>query len=108
MPHSSDDVSKLKFHVFRDERFVDLNLYQFGWEHTTPAHSYGPHARNHYLFHYIIAGKGVLLANEQEYPITAGHGFLVVPARSPPIAQTKAIPGNILGWSLTACVPMKA
>lgn len=81
MPRSSDDVSKLKFHVFRDERFVDLNLYQFGWERTTPAHSYGPHARNHYLFHYIIAGKGVLLANEQEYPITAGHGFLVVPGQ---------------------------
>ena len=81
MPRSSDDVSKLKFHVFRDERFVDLNLYQFGWERTTPAHSYGPHARNHYLFHYIIAGKGVLLANGQEYPITAGHGFLVVPGQ---------------------------
>ena len=81
MSRSPDDVSKLKFHVFRDERFVDLNLYQFGWERTTPAHSYGPHARNHYLFHYIIAGKGVLLANEQEYPITAGHGFLVVPGQ---------------------------
>ena len=51
------DVSKLKFHVFRDERFIDLNLYQFGWERTSPAHSYGPHARNHYLFHYIIAGR---------------------------------------------------
>ena len=25
------DVSKFKFHVFRDERFIDLNLYQFGW-----------------------------------------------------------------------------
>src|SRR5699024_5600905 len=81
MSRSPDDVSKLKFHVFRDERFVDLNLYQFGWERTTPAHSYGPHARNHYLFHYIIAGKGVLLANEQEYSITAGHGFLVVPGQ---------------------------
>ena len=81
MSRSTDDVSKLKFHVFRDERFVDLNLYQFGWERTTPAHSYGPHARNHYLFHYVIAGRGVLLANEQEYPITAGHGFLIVPGQ---------------------------
>ena len=39
--------NKLKFHVFRDERFIDLNLYQFGWERTEPLHSYGPHARNH-------------------------------------------------------------
>lgn len=75
------DVSKLKFHVFRDERFIDLNLYQFGWERTTPAHSYGPHARNHYLFHYIIAGRGVLLANDKEYEVGPGHGFLVVPGQ---------------------------
>ncbi len=75
------DPSTLKFHVFRDERFIDLNLYQFGWERTPPAHSYGPHARNHYLFHYIIAGKGVLLANEKEYPVPAGQGFLVAPGQ---------------------------
>ena len=75
------DVSKLKFHVFRDERFIDLNLYQFGWERTSPAHSYGPHARNHYLFHYIIAGRGVLQANEKEYEVTPGHGFLVTPGQ---------------------------
>lgn len=73
--------NKLKFHVFRDERFIDLNLYQFGWERTEPLHSYGPHARNHYLFHYVISGKGTLFANEQTYPITAGHGFLVVPGQ---------------------------
>ena len=75
------DVSKLKFHVFRDERFIDLNLYQFGWERTGPAHSYGPHARNHYLFHYIIAGRGVLQANDKEYEVGPGHGFLVVPGQ---------------------------
>lgn len=72
---------KLKFHVFRDERFIDLNLYQFGWERTAPTHSYGPYARNHYLFHYIIEGRGQLLANEQEYTVTPGHGFLVVPGQ---------------------------
>lgn len=49
--------TKLRFHVFQDERFVDLNLYQYGWEQTEPLHSYGPYARNHYLFHYVISGK---------------------------------------------------
>lgn len=73
--------NKLKFHVFRDERFIDLNLYQFGWERTEPLHSYGPHARNHYLFHYVISGKGKLFANEQVYEITGGHGFLIVPGQ---------------------------
>lgn len=71
--------NKLKFHVFQDERFVDLNLYQFGWERTEPMHSYGPYTRNHYLFHYVIAGKGTLYADGNEYPVTGGHGFLIVP-----------------------------
>ena len=81
MTSSVISPNKLKFHVFRDEHFIDLNLYQFGWERTAPLHSYGPHARNHYLFHYVISGKGTLFANEQVYEITAGHGFLVVPGQ---------------------------
>ena len=81
MTSSVISPNKLKFHVFRDERFIDLNLYQFGWERTEPLHSYGPHARNHYLFHYVISGKGTLFANEQVYEITGGHGFLIVPGQ---------------------------
>ena len=80
-----DDVkteNKLKFHVFQDERFVDLNLYQYGWERTDPLHSYGPHKRGHYLFHYVITGSGTLYANETSYHITAGHGFLIVPGQT--------------------------
>lgn len=71
--------TKLKFSVFQDERFVDINLYQYGWEATEPLHSYGPYARNHYLFHYVISGKGTLMANEHHYQIEGGHGFLIVP-----------------------------
>ena len=71
--------NKLKFHVFQDERFVDLTLYQYGWERTEPLHAYGPHKRDHYLFHYVISGRGALYANEQTYHIEAGHGFLILP-----------------------------
>lgn len=77
-----DDVyteNKLKFHVFQDERFVDLTLYQYGWERTEPLHSYGPHKRDHYLFHYVIAGKGTLYAGDKAYSIEGGHGFLILP-----------------------------
>lgn len=81
MPQNTDiqTENKLKFHVFQDECFVDLNLYQYGWERTEPLHSYGPHARNHYLFHYVIAGRGVLYDDDQAYKIEGGHGFLIVP-----------------------------
>ena len=75
------DQQKLKFHVFRDKQFINLNLYQFGWERTDPGHSYGPYARNHYLFHYVISGRGRLYAGDREYEITPRHGFLIVPGQ---------------------------
>ena len=81
MSNSVITPNKLKFHMFRDERFIDLNLYQFGWERTGPCHSYGPHIRNHYLFHYVISGKGKLFANEEVYDIGPRQGFLIVPGQ---------------------------
>jgi AraC-like DNA-binding protein len=81
MAQSNVQPHKLKFYVFADERFVDLNLYQFGWEQTEPLHAWGPYIRNHYLFHYVISGKGILLSQGQEYTITAGHGFLIEPSQ---------------------------
>ncbi len=71
--------NKLKFHVFQDERFVDLNLYQYGWERTEPLHAYGPHKRDHYLFHFVMSGKGTLYSNDTAYRIDRGHGFLILP-----------------------------
>lgn len=81
MEQEHREERKFKFHVFRDERFIDLNIYQFGWERNDPGHSYGPYARNHYLFHYVISGRGKLYANEKVYEITPRHGFLIVPGQ---------------------------
>lgn len=73
--------SKVRFHVFQDERFVDLNLYQFGWERCTPLHQFGPAIRNHFLFHYINSGKGKLETSEQTFFLKAGQGFLLCPGQ---------------------------
>lgn len=72
------------FSVFQDERFMDLTIYQYGYEQCEPLYHYGPHIRNNYLFHYVISGKGVLQACDEklkykEYPISAGNGFLIEP-----------------------------
>ncbi len=48
-------MSDLLFSVFPNENFVDLGLYQYGWEQCAPAHSFGPAARNHYIFHYVAS-----------------------------------------------------
>lgn len=74
-----DERDKMKFSVFQDERFIDLNLYQFGWQRCKPLYAFGPYVRNHYLFHYVISGKGVLESCGQHYPIRAGQGFLICP-----------------------------
>lgn len=72
------------FSIFPNERFVDLGLYQYGWEHCEPLHSYGPFVRNHYLFHYVISGTGMLQSTDSKgitntYHIKSGEGFLICP-----------------------------
>ena len=77
-------MNNVLFSVFPNENFVDLGLYQYGWEQCKPSHSFGPAARNHYLFHYVISGTGKLLAdkspgNTVEYQIKSGQGFMLFP-----------------------------
>lgn len=78
---SDKTESTLRFHVVQDERFVDLNLYQFGWEKCTPLYQFGPAIRNHFLFHYVISGKGRLELNYNTYHLEAGQGFLLCPTQ---------------------------
>lgn len=68
------------FSLFPDERFMDLGLYQYGWEKCSAGHSFGPASRNHFLFHYIISGKGTLYATDFAcYHLKAGQGFMLFP-----------------------------
>ncbi len=74
------------FSIFPNEKFIDLGLYQFGWERCEPAHMYGPAARNHFLFHYVISGSGTLMANDKKgdthtYTIRSGQGFMLFPGQ---------------------------
>ena len=79
-------MSNLLFNIFPNENFIDLGMYQYGYEQCKPGHSFGPVARNHYLFHYIISGTGTLLADNakgdtQTYVIKSGQGFLLFPGQ---------------------------
>ncbi len=79
-------MHNLLFSIFPNEKFIDLGLYQYGWERCDPAHMYGPAARNHFLFHYVISGTGTLMADNQKgdtvtYNIRSGQGFLLFPGQ---------------------------
>lgn len=74
--------SSVKFHVIENDRFVDLNLFQVGCEKCKPLHQFGPAIRNHYLFHYVISGRGRLDTGGQRYDIGPGQGFLLCPGQT--------------------------
>ena len=90
-------MSDLLFSVFPNENFVDLGLYQYGWEQCAPAHSFGPAARNHFLFHYIISGTGTLYADDstgttKTYHLKSGEGFLIFPNQITTYIADKELP----------------
>ena len=77
-------MSEVIFSVFPMENFIDLGLYQFGWEQCDASHSFGPAARNHYLFHLCLSGTGILIADNSKgesitYHIKSGQGFMLFP-----------------------------
>jgi AraC-like DNA-binding protein len=79
-------MNDFSFSIFPNENFLDLRLYQYGWEQCAPLHSFGPFVRNHYLFHYIISGKGFLNATQENgtvhhYDLDADQGFLICPGQ---------------------------
>ena len=89
--------NELYFSIFPNERFIDLRLYQFGMEQCSPSHSYGPAARNHFLFHYIISGTGTLYADDstgttKTYHLKSGEGFLIFPNQITTYIADKELP----------------
>ena len=77
-------MSEVIFSIFPRENFIDLGLYQFGWEQCDPSHSFGQAARNHYLFHLCLSGTGTLFANNTKgelitYQVKSGQGFMLFP-----------------------------
>lgn len=77
-------MSNQIFANFSNKMFVDLGLIQLGREDCDPSHSFGPAKRNHYLFHYVLSGRGTLIAADHngvnhEYSIHTGQGFLISP-----------------------------
>lgn len=56
-----------------------LGVYNVGHQKCTPLYQWGPGVRNHYVIHYVVAGKGYYLLGGQRYEIHAGEAFLIVP-----------------------------
>lgn len=92
-----DAMANTFFHIFPNENFIDLCLYQHGYEQCTPGHSFGPVARNHYLFHYVISGTGTLMADNARgetitHSVKSRQGFLIFPGQITTYFADKNLP----------------
>ncbi|HEM6088937.1 TPA: AraC family transcriptional regulator [Streptococcus suis] len=70
-----------QFYVFNNRSYVDFYPIQFGMESCKPLHSFGPTMKQHYLFHYIVSGKGIFYdtSKQRQFHLKAGQGFLISP-----------------------------
>ncbi len=70
--------------IFPNEYYMDIMLYQHGFERCVPGYSFGPAVRSHYLFHFVYEGSGTLYATSRDgmqhsYHIEKNQGFLISP-----------------------------
>lgn len=59
--------------------FLSLYVYNVGFQACNPNHTWGPGIRNHYLIHYIHAGKGYYKTGSQTFLLAKGDAFLIYP-----------------------------
>lgn len=59
-----------------------LNIYFCGREACSPAHSFGPATRSHYLMHLILKGEGSFHVADHTYHLKANDAFLIKPDES--------------------------
>lgn len=73
--------------IFPHGNFFELTMYQYGYQLCKANFNFGPWVRQHFLFHYVISGKGVLHSTDSEgntksYNLCAGQGFMIWPGQT--------------------------
>jgi len=66
-------------YLMKDVGLTDIRPRVCGLRISTPGLVIGPYIRDHYIFHYVLAGKGTYLYNDQRFSLQAGEIFVVHP-----------------------------
>lgn len=74
----------------------ELNMYYCGKRINTPAHSYGPEIRKHYLIVYIKEGCATLLSHKNKLRLTAGNIFVMFPNK-----EVHYVVDKNVNWSIS-------
>lgn len=70
---------KTENYLVQNRNFTDINPLLCGQQLCRPSHSFGPAAREYYLLHYVVSGKGVFSADSRTYKVEAGSCFIIRP-----------------------------
>ena len=65
--------------LLTNRHLQDLNPIVAGMQQCAPGHRFGPYIRGYTLIHYVISGKGTFYARGQEFQLSAGQAFLILP-----------------------------
>ncbi len=77
----------------REVRLKGALIFHFcGWEKCAPGHTFGPAVRPHFLFHFILSGKGFFEKEGKRWELQAGEGFLIFPGESTRYGARKTDP----------------
>lgn len=60
---------------------VELSIFNCGLQSCEPGYTWGPGVRDHYLIHYVAAGKGSYTVGGTVYELHAGDVFLAQPSQ---------------------------
>ena len=76
------------------KNYLELSLVDSGKEKCIPLKGVFFHPRDYYLFHYVIAGKGVLELNNHKYELSKGQIFMI-----PPLTEARYYPASSDPWT---------
>ena len=63
----------------QEKPMMSLAVYNVGRQKCTPGYRWGPGIRDHYLIHYISAGRGTYTVLDRTFQLQEGDAFLIYP-----------------------------
>lgn len=58
---------------------IELSIFNCGLERCSPGHTWGPGIRDHYLIHFVVAGKGTFEVGGRTWEVSTGDLFFARP-----------------------------
>jgi AraC-like DNA-binding protein len=69
----------MHYEIIMNKEYAGVNPVQFGYESCKKSHGFGPATRTHWLFHFVVSGKGIFQINGKQYTLFGGMMFVIPP-----------------------------